>query len=282
MDLTWTVDRDAGASFVSCRVHNDGAVRRRIRIENRLDGPVLPPRRAGVPEAGWDATGVTLRLAPDERRSVGFAVPAQPVEPPVELITVETIESNGEPSVNGRSTDTEAAPSAAVALGGLPDHRPPRAVVAEREAGGDETGMDRTAEREAVAGETTESDTAADETPEGETAKREMGPGENRTDDGEPGPGIDENRRTPAPNDLDEWFDAAEQRLELAERLTDTDLATATAVVEESNGVDELATLAERVTADAERLRAMSERASSLATRAEATDAPIEALERLA
>lgn len=248
MDLTWTVDRDAGASFVRCRVHNDDAVRRRVRIENGLDGPVLPPRRAGVPEAGWDARGVTLRLAPDERRSIGFAVPAPPVEPPVEIVAVETVEKNGDPPDRGRSAEAEAISSAA-ALGDLAEHRPPRAAV-------------------------TECETTADG-----SAGLDIDPDVSRTDDGDPGPETGENR--PAPGGLDEWFDAVERRLELAERLTDADLQTATAVVEDSDGVDELAARTERVTADAERLRTVSERAASLATRAEATDAPIEALERL-
>lgn len=280
MDLTWTVDRDAGASFVCCRVHNDDAVRRRVRIENRLDGPVLPPRRAGVPEAGWDATGVTLRLAPDERRSIGFAVPAPPVEPPVEMVaveTVETVEPDGDPSENGRSAGAGGVPSAATALRELAEHRPPRAAVAEGEATVDGAAMDGMVVDGAAMDEA-----AVDETTVDETAGLEVDPDEPRTDDVDPESGTGETRRTPAPSGLDEWFDAVERRLELAERLTDADLETATAVLEDSDGVDELAALTERVTADAERLRTVSERASSLATRAEATDAPIEALERLA
>ena len=53
-------------------------------------------------------------------------------------------------------------------------------------------------------------------------------------------------------------------------------------MVEKSDGVDELAALDERVATDAELLREVSDRASSLAARAEETDAPIDALERLA
>lgn len=110
MDLCWTVDETAGVSLVQCQVHNDSSVRRRIRIVNHLDGPVLPPRRRGVPEAGWDQLGVTVVLAPDERRAIGFAVPAAPVDPPVSV--------------------TSAAPPSAHpaddALRTLGAHRPPR------------------------------------------------------------------------------------------------------------------------------------------------------------
>ena len=59
MELDWSVDHEDGASLVGVRVRNDEAVPRRVRIESRIDGPLLPPRRGGVPESGWDATGVT-------------------------------------------------------------------------------------------------------------------------------------------------------------------------------------------------------------------------------
>lgn len=230
MDLTWTVDRESDMSLVRCRVHNDDAVRRRVRIESRLDGPVLPPRRAGVPETGWDATGVTLQLASDERRALGFAVPAPPVEPPVELVSVESIDPSKTASETGQSTGDGDPSAANVALRDLADHRPPRAAVTERDA---------------------------------------VGCGNDRED------GVE-------PTEHDEWFDPIEERLELVERLTDADLETATEVVEEAGGINDLTALDERVAADAKRLQELSERASSLAARAEAIDAPIEALERLA
>lgn len=261
MDLTWTVERDAGISLVCCRVHNDDAVRRRIRIENRLDGPVLPPRRAGVPEAGWDATGVTLRLAPDERRALGFAVPAQPIEPPVEVVDIETVEPNANTSEIGQPTDDGISSAAAAALRDLADHRPTRSTVTERTVDVPENDLG------------------------GGVESIELGPVEF---DGTDNDDSDRERNSigvdppSTANCIEEWFDAIETRLELTEQLTDADLETATAVVEKSDGVDELAALDERVTADTERLREVIDRASSLAARAESTDAPIEALERLA
>ncbi|MFC6890101.1 hypothetical protein [Halorubrum trueperi] len=244
MDLTWTVDREGDASLVRCCVRNDEAVPRRVRIENRLDGPVLPPRRAGVPEPGWDATGVTMQLAPGDRRALGFAVPAPPEEPPVELreATAAEVES------------AETRSPASAALRTLGDHRPPRATVTDEE----------TKRREGTA--STDAGVRADE---GDAD------GVDIETDGKPDPG-------PSMSGIDEWFAAVERRLERAERLTDTDLATATDVVAESGGIDGIDALDERIAADAERLREVSERAAALATRAEATDAPMEALERLA
>jgi len=46
MDLAWDVDREGNVSLVRCRVRNDDAVPRRVRIESRLDAPVLPPAGA--------------------------------------------------------------------------------------------------------------------------------------------------------------------------------------------------------------------------------------------
>ncbi|MDZ5812931.1 hypothetical protein U4E84_16445 [Halorubrum sp. AD140] len=254
MDLSWTVDEIAGASLVRCLVHNDDAVSRRMRIEGRFDAPVLPPRRAGVPEPGWDATGVTLRLDPDERRGVGFAVPAPPVEPPVRVVDGGDA-GDGGPAFGAASADrSESGPSgAADALWMLADHRPPRAAVEGGEMGIGDGSLDD------------DPDAHADD-PDAVT-------------DGGDECDADE---TPPVNAIDDWFAAVESRLDPAERLTDADVETATELVAEAGGVDALADLDERVAADAKRLRAVGERASALAERAEATDAPIAALERLA
>src|SRR6056297_260485 len=113
MDLSWTVDRAGDASLVRCRVRNDGAVARRVRIESRFGAPVLPPRRAGVPEGDWDADGVTLRIGPGERRGIGFAVPSPPVDPPVEVGAVEPLDpdecARGEPAAAGGGGAAESA-----------------------------------------------------------------------------------------------------------------------------------------------------------------------------
>ncbi|WP_144927594.1 DUF7857 domain-containing protein [Halorubrum salsamenti] len=266
MDLAWDLDREGDVSLVRCRVRNDDAVPRRVRIESRLDAPVLPPRRGGVPEEGWDETGVTLRLDPGERRALGFAARAPPADPPVEVAEVAAVDSTAEsggvvPSEGGG----RAASATAAALRRLGDHRPPRDVVAggETELGeadpkGDSSDSDRAAGTGTDAADIDEpaADSDAPLSPSGETT-RWFDP-------------------------VDEQLDAVEERIDKAERLTDADLATATEAVAEADGVEGLSGLDERVAADAARLRDLSERASALATRAEATDAPVEALERLA
>ncbi|MFC7185464.1 hypothetical protein [Halorubrum yunnanense] len=252
MDLSWTVDRAGDASLVRCRVRNDDAAPRRVRVESRFDAPVLPPRRAGTPVDGWDESGVTLRVDPDERQGFGFAVPVSPVDPPVEIADVAPIDP-GERIADPDEDGGTAGSTAADALRELAEHRPPRAAVdGDREV--DDYRDDAASVGNACA-------------PGGERD------GPERDADGS---------ERAAPAAIDDWFDAVEARLARAERLADADVETATEVVADAGGVGALADLDDRLTDDAERLRTVSERAASLAERADATDVPIGALERLA
>ena len=277
MDLTWDIDREGDASLVRCRVRNDDAVPRRVRIESRLDAPVLPPRRGGLPESGWDEAGVTLRLDPGERRALGFAACAPPTDPPVELAEVEAVDTAAESAADRPIAGVEGAGSAtATALRRLGDHRPPRAATA---GGGNELSGASTAGREGGSDLTGANPTRSAH-PDGD------GNGD-AFDAGERDANSDDSASSSA--GATEWFeavearlDAVETRIDRAERLTDADLATATEAVAEADGVEGFAGLDERVAADAKRLHELSERASALASRAEATDAPVEALERLA
>lgn len=244
MHLDWSADREEGVALVRCRLRNDAAVPRRARLRSLLDGPVLPPRRRGVPEAGWDAEGLTVRLAPGEERAVGFASVAPLREPPVEVVDVER-------AAEGRNAgaDCETA-TAAAAVRDLGAYRPPRAVV-DRGGGGD---VDPGGER----------------------------PGDDADGrDSNAGPSSPAERDPVGPARVDGWLDAVERRVQRGERLTDADAATATEALAAAGGVGAVADLDERLAADAERLRRVSERAADLADRAAATDVPTEALERL-
>jgi len=251
MELDWSVDREGDASLVGFRVRNDGAVPRRVRIESRLNGPLLPPRRGGVPEAGWDAAGVTAVLDPGERTAFGFAALADPVDPPVEIANVEPVSSDADEAHETAAGGTDLARAA---VRDLESYRPPRAAVdgAEGRHGTPDAGGD--AERVAARVERDPDQSATPESPRGSAA----------------GGGVDA------------WFAAVEARIERAERLTDADLAAATTVVEEVDGLDGAGALDERVAADAERLRAVRDRAAALADRAEESEIPVEALEALA
>ena len=263
MELDWSVDREGDASLVGVRVRNDGAVPRRVRIESRLDGPVLPPRRGGVPESGWDTRGVTAVIDPGDRAAFGFAALADPVDPPVEIASVEPVRENAD---DGRTAAESESDLARAAVRDLESHRPPRRAVAGEdagdavnEAGGDVGTVD--GEEDGVDGGTVDGEEDGD-------ADRSTVPGSPPS--------------AAAPDDIDAWFAAVEARVERAERLADADLATATAVVEEAGGLDAVEGLDERVAADAERLKAVRDRAAALAERAEESEVPTEALEALA
>jgi len=260
VDLSWTVDRVDGVWFVTCQLHNLTEATCRVRLDSRLEGPVLPPRCRGVPEPGWDVTGLTLELAPDERRGVGFASPVSPVstdgddidrpptppDPPV--VVTDSVPVDPDESVS--------TPTAADAVRRLGDHRPPRAVVAgpptfTSPASTTAASMAGTESGAVAGGETASSQ------PAGET------------------PSLDGTAAITA------WLDTVEARVERAECLTDSDLETATAALEEIGSAAAAVDLAHQVDADTSRLTQIADRASSLARRAEATDVPVEPLEQL-
>jgi hypothetical protein len=120
MDLSCALETRGGLAIVTGRLRNDADARKRVRVENALDGPVLPPRRRGVPEPGWDADGYTCRLAPGSTRAFGYVCVATPsrTEQPARIDTVEpaTGDPIDHPTVVARRT-----------LGG---HRPPRDCLA--------------------------------------------------------------------------------------------------------------------------------------------------------
>ncbi|SDF71005.1 hypothetical protein SAMN04488067_107109 [Halorubrum xinjiangense] len=277
MELDWSVDREGDASLVGFRVRNDGAVPRRVRIESRLDGPLLPPRRGGVPESGWDAAGVTAVIDPGERAAFGFSALADPVEPPVEITSVEPVTADAD----DRGAATEGgADLARAAVRDLESHRPPRRAVAGAGAvdGVNEEGGDA----EAVDGGEADSGGRAIDRDEDD------GGGGERATDGNDDGGDANRSETPesspsaaGPDEIDAWFAAVEARIDRAERLDDADLATATGVVEEVGGLDAVRELDERFAADAERLRAVRDRAAALAERAEESEVPTKALEGL-
>lgn len=77
VELDVETERRDCVTFVAATVRNDGTAARRLRLRTPLR-PVWPPRRQGVPAAGWYDGGVTLTVPAGRRRGVGFATPASP------------------------------------------------------------------------------------------------------------------------------------------------------------------------------------------------------------
>ncbi|MEF8856707.1 MAG: hypothetical protein V5A16_04730, partial [Haloplanus sp.] len=84
------------------------------------------PRRAGVPESGWDDEGFAGVVPADGRRSLGYACPAPAKRPPVSVVD------------EGRA-DGDESETTAVAVRELGDPRPPSdAIPGGHSAGGGE------------------------------------------------------------------------------------------------------------------------------------------------
>ena len=89
MELSCSTTRRQGVTLVSLVLANPHDEPARVRLESQLDGPVWPPRRNGRPEPGWDASGFEGVVAAGERVGLGYATPAEPVEPAAEIVRVE-------------------------------------------------------------------------------------------------------------------------------------------------------------------------------------------------
>lgn len=119
MDCTVSTTALDGATLVSAIVENPHDEPARYRLENDLDGPVWPPRRRGYPEPGWDESGFEGVVEPGERHSLGYAVPAEPADPPARIAWTEPADSTDR---GGDTADSTAR--------SFRDPRPPRSVLA--------------------------------------------------------------------------------------------------------------------------------------------------------
>jgi hypothetical protein len=131
MESDWSVSTLDGHSvtLVTVDLRNPSPVDRRVRVSNCLDGPVMPPRRAGVPAPGWNEDGFEGVVPAEGRRTLGYACPAPPRRPPVSVVDV------------GRTDDgaADAVDVAADAVRELGDPRPPGDAVPTAGPTGDGT-----------------------------------------------------------------------------------------------------------------------------------------------
>lgn len=119
VELDVRTERRDCVTFVAATVHNDASVPRELSLRTDLR-PVWPPRRQGVPAAGWDGDRVALTVPAGRSRGVGFATPAEPTEP---VLTVEESEPAGrarrdpEPDDVVRTLGDPTPPADAVPVG---------------------------------------------------------------------------------------------------------------------------------------------------------------------
>ncbi|WP_256295843.1 DUF7857 domain-containing protein [Haloarchaeobius salinus] len=118
VELDVETERRDCVTFVAATVQNASDVARRVTLRTDCR-PLWPPRRQGVPAAGWDEGGVTLTVPAGRTTGVGFATPVAPDEPV--LAVQETV------PVAGEEAHTEPTPEHVVrALG---DPTPPADAV---------------------------------------------------------------------------------------------------------------------------------------------------------
>lgn len=142
IELEWTVERcnrgDAEAArerpanrvtFVELLASNPTTQARRVRIANRLDGPVWPPRRDGVPESGWDDGGFEGIIPAEETVPLGYTCPAEPTTEPAELLWTERAAATADEPNSGERFATGRPTEAADVVRALGDPRPPRDAV---------------------------------------------------------------------------------------------------------------------------------------------------------
>ncbi|WP_435063558.1 hypothetical protein [Halobaculum sp. EA56] len=246
-----TVETADGVALVGVRVDNDEPVARRVRLRNRLDGPVLPPRRHGLPEPGWSDDGYAGVVDAGAELALGYACVTDP-DPGADCSPVELV-SVGDPA------DGTPDPMDRV-VSDLPDATPPAAVIPSRTG----TGGGSPTDRRRPSGSTGSKPDRPDPSADADDASRPAG--ERASPDALP-PAV---RR---------YLDGAETRVGRAETLAEGSFAEATATLESGVAPAGIAAL---VAADAEALSALADRATELSSRATDVDVPVEAMERLA
>ncbi|WP_410765921.1 hypothetical protein [Haloferax sp. DFSO60] len=259
MDYTLDVSTVDGLTLVSVVLDNTAPIDRRVRVENHLGGPVLPPRRRGVPESGWDEMGYEGTIPAESTRALGYSCPVVPDgdAEDVEVVSVEVL---------GRAVeDSEMTPDDVVRE--LGPSRPPADVVSVSPAveSTNRSANDESSptESEPTATDGDVADAVADvpirETPVSptpNTAKAEV-----------------------LPADLHAYFEALERQLELAECLEGVGVSDAATILTES---DADPTSLPHLDAERETLRQIAARATALADRAAKVSPTTDALGRVA
>jgi hypothetical protein len=104
-----------GVTLVECRLASE--VPEQVTLETTHEGPVWPPRRQGVPEAGWAGSEWSGLVPADRPLALGYATPVEPDERPMRVVASEP------------ASDAPASPGPRDVLRALGDPRPPRDAV---------------------------------------------------------------------------------------------------------------------------------------------------------
>jgi hypothetical protein len=289
MDWDCAVRTAAGVAFVTVHLRNRTPVARRVRVENRLAGPLLPPRTEGVPAAGWDDSGVAVVVGPHETHPLGYACPldaptddgsdAQLADPPAAVVADERVsEESRDPSATegNRRRDDEATTSVRAVVRDRGRAAPPRDAVPAAgpgaTAGTADADLPETGEVEV---DRPDAGTTGEPAPPTDAA-----PTDGRRDppDGRDAPADEYHGSLPPP--VEAWLADVERRIAAAERLDpDTSVSTATTAVAALDVPP--AALPARLAEDRGRLGTLADRIDRLAERADSASVPADHLRRL-
>ncbi|ACV47172.1 MULTISPECIES: DUF7857 domain-containing protein [Halomicrobium] len=245
-----------GVTLVTVSLASDGLARR-VRVEQRLDGPVWPPRCEGEPEPGWDESGYEGVVPADGRLALGYATPAPPARQPVAVEEREVVPD----------AEDAAGEDATAVLQRLGDPSPPR------------DGVPAPAAVRADPRPDCDTAPAVEETPDdpGHVPAPEQPAGDESTEQTVP------DRRAGSTDPVTDWLDGVEERVTTLERLDAVEtVPEATTTLQSTGGLAPGRRAARACGADRRRLLAVADRARRLADRIEATDPPLSSLERLA
>ncbi|SFR86891.1 hypothetical protein SAMN05216559_0278 [Halomicrobium zhouii] len=272
VSLTCDADHRDGVTLVTVRLDGAG-VAQRVRLTNRLDGPVWPPRRHGVPAAGWNDDGFETVVPADGVVAVGYASPAPAVDAPVAVVDREIVEDGA---------DEEPA-TAADALRDLGDPSPPRdAVPVPVDDAVDQTERaNQSSTDQTTVGHSPPPARDEASVPEPEPSDRPGRPDQHSAAQADQNAGEQSADGVPAAAAT--WLDDVEERVVTAERLAAAEtVPEATAAMRATGGLDDAEALVERLQQERAALESVAERADELAERTAAADVPLETLERLA
>lgn len=282
LDHECRLDRAGERTLVEVVVKNETTVDRRVRVDNRLDARVEPPREGGAPAPGWDEDGWTGVVPADGRLTLGYACASPPADPAV-AVTDE-----------GRPDDETAAATPRDAVRLLGDAAPPVEAVPDAEDPDPDPPAPVAAMTERLDGDAPASDASAADTEASDGSSvdpdvRDDSPAVPTRSGDSVTTGDAETPVRPDSHDGDDslpdavasWLDEVTDRVDDAERVASGDLATVARVAEARGGAAATAALAGTLAADERALRALAARAERLADRAAGVEVPAEALRRL-
>lgn len=134
LDVDQTVRRAGGVALVSVVVASAAPTPRAVTVDPAVDD-VRPPRREGVPRAGWTDGRFEGTVPVDGTLAVGFATGESPPDPPTEVTDGGRADDGAStgpdqlaPSADSPDTGHSPDPADAV-VRALGDPRPPREAV---------------------------------------------------------------------------------------------------------------------------------------------------------